>query len=74
MNGSDLALGQLFLMGFAGLAGETQHPVVEAVTRHGLGGVILFDRDFARRQAEYRIPGAVAGADRSPAGVCRLHP
>lgn len=51
MKGHDLALGQLFLVGFTGLTVDAQHPVVEAITRHGLGGVILFDRDLhgARR-------------------------
>lgn len=54
MKGHDLALGQLFLVGFAGLAVDAHHPVVEAITRHGLGGVILFDRDMhgARRNIE----------------------
>ncbi|GAB4344490.1 MAG: glycoside hydrolase family 3 protein [Desulfobulbaceae bacterium] len=37
--------GQLFLAGFDGLAVDADHPVVEAVVEHGLGGVILFDRN-----------------------------
>ncbi|HBI15120.1 MAG TPA: beta-N-acetylhexosaminidase [Desulfobulbaceae bacterium] len=54
MNGHDLALGQLFMVGFAGLSVDARHPVVEDITRHGLGGVILFDRDLhgARRNIE----------------------
>lgn len=53
MNGHDLALGQLFLVGFAGLGVDAGHPVVEDITRHGLGGVILFDRDL--RGARHNI-------------------
>ncbi|MHB8810058.1 MAG: glycoside hydrolase family 3 N-terminal domain-containing protein [Desulfobulbaceae bacterium] len=54
MKGQDLALGQLFMIGFAGLAVDARHPVVAAITRHGLGGVILFDRDLqgARQNIE----------------------
>lgn len=54
MKGHDLALGQLFLVGFNGLAVDARHPVVADITHHGLGGVILFDRDLngARRNIE----------------------
>jgi beta-N-acetylhexosaminidase len=45
MSELDLQLGQLFLAGFDGMSVDRDHPVIEAVERDGLGGVILFDRN-----------------------------
>ena len=45
MNGK-LSQGQMFMVGFNGLAVDGDHPVVEAIVNHRLGGVILFDRNI----------------------------
>jgi beta-N-acetylhexosaminidase len=45
MSDQDLNLGQLFLAGFDGTIVDPDHPVVEAIVRDSLGGVILFDRN-----------------------------
>ena len=57
MNGSDLALGQLFLIGFAGLTVDAGHPVVAAISRYDLGGVILFDRELNGSRRNIESPG-----------------
>lgn len=56
MKGDDLALGQLFLVGFAGLSVDARHPVVKDITRHGLGGVILFDRALSGERQNIESP------------------
>lgn len=38
-------LGQLFLAGFDGTTVDENHSIVDDIVRHGLGGVILFDRN-----------------------------
>lgn len=44
-------LGQMFLVGFDGLSVDPGHPIVRAIERDRLGGVILFDRNIdGRRQ------------------------
>ena len=88
MNGSDLALGQLFLVGFAGLAVDAHHPVVTDITRHGLGGVILFDRTLRGERQNIASPAQLReltsalqshaatplliGVDQEGGRVCRL--
>ncbi|MFZ5797097.1 MAG: beta-N-acetylhexosaminidase [Desulfobulbus sp.] len=57
MNRHDLELGQLFLMGFAGTEVDSAHHVVEDISRHGLGGVILFDRDLHGARRNIESPG-----------------
>ena len=60
MKGHDLALGQLFLVGFAGLSVDAGHPVVEDITRHGLGGVILFDRALNGERQNIESPAQLS--------------
>lgn len=36
-------IGQLIIVGFDGTELSTEHPVVEAITKHNIGGVILYD-------------------------------
>jgi len=43
---SELNIGQMFLVGFDGVTIDRDHPVVEAIVRDRVGGVILFDRNI----------------------------
>jgi len=45
MNRDHFDIGQMFLVGFDGVTVEESHPVVKAIVRDRLGGVILFDRN-----------------------------
>ena len=45
MNRQDMQLGQMFMVGFDGMTVDADHPVVEEIVRHRLGGIILFDRN-----------------------------
>ena len=49
-------LGQLFMIGFDGLEVDNDHPVVEDIVHHGLGGVILFARNVDGRRQNIRSP------------------
>jgi beta-N-acetylhexosaminidase len=56
MSDQDLQLGRLFLAGFDGLAIGPGHPVVAAIERDHLGGVILFDRNVDGARQNIRSP------------------
>ena len=43
----DVKIGQMLLVGFRGLVVDERHPIVSAIQRQHLGGVILFDYDRA---------------------------
>lgn len=49
-------LGQMFLVGFDGLKITAEHPIVEAIERDHLGGVILFDRNVDGSRQNIRSP------------------
>lgn len=46
MKSHALDIGQMFLVGFDGTEVDDGHPIAEAIVRHRLGGVILFDRNI----------------------------
>ncbi len=48
-------IGQLFLIGFAGDALSTNHPIVADIKEENLGGVILFDRFLAEKKNSHNI-------------------
>ncbi len=52
----NLEIGQLFMAGFEGVSVDPGHPVVEAIVREGLGGVILFDRNVDGRRQNISSP------------------
>jgi len=84
----DLNIGQLFLAGFDGLSVDSGHPVVEAIVRDGLGGVILFDRnvdgsrqniaspdqlrELIDRLQQYAGNSLLVAVDQEGGRVCRL--
>lgn len=88
MNSTNLALGQLFLVGFSGQAVTEDHPLVATITRSDLGGVILFDRtlqgdrqnivspDQLRRLTaslqRYAATPLLVAVDQEGGKVCRL--
>jgi beta-N-acetylhexosaminidase len=53
-------IGQMFLVGFDGLAMDRDHPAVEAIARHRLGGVILFDRNVDGSRQNIASPAQLA--------------
>ncbi len=57
MNTTELedSIGQLFILGFQGASLSSQTPVVEDITRHNLGGVLLFDRNLAMGKSDNNI-------------------
>ncbi len=48
-------IGQLFLLGFQGASIDNNHPITEDIRKRNLGGVILFDRLLAKKQAQNNI-------------------
>jgi beta-N-acetylhexosaminidase len=57
MKDHGLDLGQLFVVGFDGLGVDSRHPVAEAISRHRLGGIILFDRNVDGSRQNISSPG-----------------
>lgn len=53
---SSLALGQMFVVGFLGCEPGPDHWIMDAIERHRLGGVILFDRNVDRSVQNIRSP------------------
>ena len=51
-------IGQLFLIGFQGDNIDASHPIAADITQRNLGGVILFDRSLATKQAHNNIQSA----------------
>lgn len=88
MKQTHLKLGQMFLVGFDGLSVGKGHPIVEAIRREHLGGVILFDRnvDGSRQNIsspdqlraltdnlrEYGGESLLIAVDQEGGKVCRL--
>lgn len=48
-------IGQLFMFGFQGTKLTANSPIVDDLCKHNLGGVILFDRLLAKKEAENNI-------------------
>ena len=51
-------IGQMLMVGFRGMELEEQNPIVEDITQHNLGSVILFDYDVPRQSPERNIRSA----------------
>ena len=51
-------IGQLFLLGFRGESINASHPVAEDISQRNLGGIVLFDRLLARKEAHNNITSA----------------
>lgn len=60
MNRRHFDIGQMFLVGFDGLTVDENHPIVKAVERHRLGGVILFDRNVDGSRQNIASPAQLA--------------
>lgn len=83
-----LNLGQMFMIGFDGMTVAAGHPVVEAIVREQVGGVILFDRNVDGTGQNIQSPGQLReltaalqefadiplliGVDQEGGRVCRL--
>lgn len=48
-------IGQLFMFGFRGSKLTIDNPIVDDLCKHNLGGVILFDKLLAKKEAENNI-------------------
>ena len=57
-------IGQLLLIGFRGLEADEKSPIIQDIRAGRIGGVVLFDRDLARKTVERNI--------RSPRQVKKL--
>lgn len=85
---TSLNLGQMFMIGFDGMTVAAGHPVVEAIVREQVGGVILFDRNVDGTGQNIQSPGQLReltaalqgvadiplliGVDQEGGRVCRL--
>ncbi|MDY6993574.1 MAG: glycoside hydrolase family 3 N-terminal domain-containing protein, partial [Pseudomonadota bacterium] len=48
-------IGQMLMVGFRGLTVDSNHPIIEDLQHHHLGGVILFDYDVALKKPRRNI-------------------